>query len=168
MGFTHELLPVAVTEILIYLIGSTGSIVAYWYSYRYFRRVMDNLHTAQNLDSKAADSLTSTDDFNQLRVKSKTEQPTIAQDMQVIQTMREIFIFLTLSITVRFFVDAILEFKQSKDEWFYSLLILRKLVNISLIIILSTSIRRVLNQLGAQKDLETKIENYARKDGRVS
>jgi hypothetical protein len=46
MGFTDELLPVAVTEILTYLIGSTGSIVAYWYSYRYFRRVMDILHTA--------------------------------------------------------------------------------------------------------------------------
>ena len=46
MTFDAELLPIAVTEILSYLIGSAGSIVAYWYSYRYFRRVTGILHTA--------------------------------------------------------------------------------------------------------------------------
>jgi len=40
-------------------------------------------------------------------------------------------------------------------------LIVRKLVNISLIIILSASIKRVLNQLGEQKKLEKKVENFA-------
>lgn len=77
MGFDDEFLPIALTEIISYLIGSAGCIIAYWYSYRYFSRVINILHTAQNLDSNLieanpADSLTSNEDFDQLRSKPKT------------------------------------------------------------------------------------------------
>lgn len=79
-----------------------------------------------------------------MRTNTNTQQPRMAQDKQVLKTMRDIFIFLTLTISVRFIVEAVFEFKVQKDEVFYTLLIVRKLVNISLITILSVSIRRVL------------------------
>jgi hypothetical protein len=58
--------------------------------------------------------------------------------------MRSIFIFITAAILVRLVVETVLEFKEIKDVIFYALLILRKIVNISLITILSISIRQVL------------------------
>ena len=58
--------------------------------------------------------------------------------------MRSIFIFITAAILVRLVVETVLEFKEIKDVIFYTLLILRKIVNISLITILSISIRQVL------------------------
>ena len=46
MGFDNEFYPIALLEILAYLVGSAGCIYAYWYSYRYFHRVISILHTA--------------------------------------------------------------------------------------------------------------------------
>lgn len=46
MGFDNEYMPIAVVEIVTYFVGSAGCIFAYWYSYRYFRRVINILHTA--------------------------------------------------------------------------------------------------------------------------
>jgi|LauGreDrversion4_2_1035121.scaffolds.fasta_scaffold277992_1 hypothetical protein len=51
---------------------------------------------------------------------------------------------MTAAILVRLVVETVLEFKEIKDVIFYALLILRKIVNISLITILSISIRQVL------------------------
>jgi hypothetical protein len=46
MGFEDDILPIAVIEIFTYFIGSAGCLIAYWYSYRYFHRVINILHTA--------------------------------------------------------------------------------------------------------------------------
>lgn len=59
--------------------------------------------------------------------------------------MRNIFVCLTITISFRIVIEVFFEFKDAtKDEIFYLFLIVRKFLNICVILILTVSIKAVL------------------------
>ena len=72
--------------------------------------------------------------------------------------MRNIFVCLTITISFRIVVEVFFEFNaDKKDEFFYSFLSVRKFLNICVILILTLSIKAVLEQVKSQQALEKKV-----------
>lgn len=61
--------------------------------------------------------------------------------------MRRIFFWLTLTIFLRMLVEVLFDFKEERDSFFYLMIISRKILNITVMIILGMSIKNVLNSL---------------------
>jgi len=79
-------------------------------------------------------------------------------DKTTLGTMRNIFVCLTITISFRIVVEVFFEFNaDKKDEFFYSFLIVRKFLNICVILILTLSIKAVLEQVKSQQALEQKV-----------
>ena len=75
--------------------------------------------------------------------------------------MRNIFVCLTITISFRIVIEVFFMFKDlKKDEIFYSFQIVRKFLNICVILILSVSIKAVLEQVKTQLALEQKLTRY--------
>ena len=75
--------------------------------------------------------------------------------------MRNIFACLTITISFRIVIEVFFEFKDSdKDEIFYLFLIVRKFLNICVILILTVSIKAVLEQVKTQQSLEEKLTRF--------
>ena len=75
--------------------------------------------------------------------------------------MRNIFVCLTITISFRIVIEVIFMFKDAKkDEIFYSFAIVRKFLNICVILILTVSIKAVLEQVKTQQALEQKLTRY--------
>ena len=75
--------------------------------------------------------------------------------------MRNIFVCLTITISFRIVIEVFFMFKDlKKDEIFYSFQIVRKFLNICVILILSVSIKAVLEQVKTQQALEQKLTRY--------
>ena len=75
--------------------------------------------------------------------------------------MRNIFVCLTITISFRIVIEVFFEFKDGdKDEIFYLFLIVRKFLNICVILILTLSIKAVLEQVKTQQSLEEKLTRF--------
>jgi len=75
--------------------------------------------------------------------------------------MRNIFVCLTITISFRIVIEVFFEFKDgANDEIFYLFLIVRKIFNIFVILILTVSIKAVLEQVKTQQALEEKLTKY--------
>ena len=75
--------------------------------------------------------------------------------------MRNIFVCLTITISFRIVIEVFFEFKDGdKDEIFYLFLIVRKFLNICVILILTVSIKAVLEQVKTQQSLEEKLTKF--------
>jgi Na+/H+ antiporter NhaC len=75
--------------------------------------------------------------------------------------MRNIFVCLTITISFRIVIEVFFEFKDGdKDEIFYLFLIVRKFLNICVILILTLSIKAVLEQVKTQQSLEEKLTKF--------
>jgi hypothetical protein len=68
---------------------------------------------------------------------------------------------LTITISFRIVIEVFFEFKDgANDEIFYLFLIVRKIFNIFVILILTVSIKAVLEQVKTQQALEEKLTKY--------
>jgi hypothetical protein len=83
------------------------------------------------------------------------------EDNNALITMRNIFVCLTITISFRIVIEVFFEFKDgAKDKIFYLFLILRKFFNICVILILTISIKAVLEQVKTQQGMEEKLTKY--------
>jgi hypothetical protein len=83
------------------------------------------------------------------------------EDNNALITMRNIFVCLTITISFRIVIEVFFEFKDgTKDQIFYLFLIVRKFLNICVILILTVSIKAVLEQVKTQQGLEEKLTKY--------